>query len=262
MSRTDFAWGAIADRTADSSVILHAPHGGSWIPEAARGEFLIDDADLARETLALTDHATDQIADTVRQHAAVSAVVDRVSRFVMDPERFDGPDEEMNAVGMGVLYTHGTRRQLIREIPDARRAEYMGRYREYSDAFTSLVDAALRMHGRAVIIDVHSYPQDPLPYELHADEPRPELCVGYDERHLSRALREKVCRAFAGYEQGDNQTFHGSYVPLKHFGSDHRVESVMLEIRRDLYLNEGTRVVVPENLQRLADALTTLVRTI
>ena len=252
-------WVEVVDETDRSPVIVHAPHGGLSIPDAVRGEFVVGDDELAAEVLALTDHRVDEFTRRALRDVPASAVIDRLSRFVVDVERFPGPEEEKNAVGMGVLYTHGTRRQLIRSIPDAERAGYMAFFDAYSATLTGLVDRALARHGRAVIIDVHSYPTHRQPHELHADEPRPQLCVGYDDFHMTPPLRAVVADAFADFEQGDNETFHGSYVPLPHYLQDARVQSVMLEIRRDQYMNETTGAADDDAVERIGRALAALV---
>ncbi len=105
--------------------------------------------------------------------------------------------------------------------------------------FADLVERTLDRHGRAVILDVHSYPLRPSPYELHADERRPELCVGVDPFHTPAELVAGVREGFDGLELLENEPFHGAYVPLKYYEQDERVRSVMLELRRDLYLHEG-----------------------
>jgi N-formylglutamate amidohydrolase len=141
----------------------------------------------------------------------------------------------MEAVGMGALYTHGTHRQPIRTLDDAEGARLLDDFHAYGQLFAALVDRVLERWGRAVILDVHSFPKDPLPYELHADDRRPELCIGVDPVHSPPSLVEVVRASFDGWDIAVNEPFRGSYVPLPHLG-DPRVSSVMLEIRRDRYL--------------------------
>lgn len=252
-------WVKVVDDTERSPVIIHAPHGGTSIPEESRDEFVITDGELDAEILALTDHAVDAFARAALRQAGGSAVINRLSRFVVDVERFPGPEEEKNAVGMGVLYTHGSQRQLVRSIPAEAVASYMRFFDEYSSVLANLVNLAIARHGRAIIVDVHSYHRAVLPHELHASEPRPELCVGYEEFHIDAELRDAVATCFADFEQGDNQTFHGSYVPLEHYQRDKRVQSVMLEIRRDRYMDEVTGKRDARRVKAIGASLASLV---
>jgi hypothetical protein len=68
------------------------------------------------------------------------------------------------------------------------------------------------------------------------------VCIGTDRFHIPEALIELTRAAFAGIDGGiDLDTpFAGTYVPLRHYRSDSRVRSAMIEIRRDLYLDEPT----------------------
>jgi N-formylglutamate amidohydrolase len=107
--------------------------------------------------------------------------------------------------------------------------------------------------GRAVLLDVHSYPREPLPYELHADGPRPALCLGTDAFHTPRWLLDAARDAFAGLGTVAVDTpFAGSYVPLRHYRRDARVASLMLEIRRDVI--EAAEPAVARALASLVDA--------
>ena len=237
---TDFI--RIDDRSETSPVVMHVPHASRRIPAEFRSAFVVPPAEVEAELDALTDAFTDLIADAVR---GPSRVQHGLSRLLVDVERFPGDEEEMNAVGMGVLYTHGSRGQEIRRPSDSDRAALLAYFDAYSAAFAVLVERTLERHGRAVVVDLHSYPTTPSPYELHADERRPEICVGADPFHTAPDLLAAVRSAFEGHELLENEPFHGSYVPLPLYRRDERVQSVMLEIRRDLYVDrQGAAVEV------------------
>ena len=54
----------------------------------------------------------------------------------------------------------------------------------------------LRAFGRAIIIDCHSFPSVPLPYELVQDAQRPEVCIGADPVHTPDWLSAALVSAF------------------------------------------------------------------
>jgi N-formylglutamate deformylase len=248
-----------------SPVLLHVPHAGTEIPAWTRPHLLMDDTALAAEVAALTDHGTDVIAAAVADRARVRpfAVVNRVSRFVVDPERFPDEREEMAAVGMAAVYTRGTAGQRIRaDDPVHREALLAAYYRPWADTVQAAVEERLAATGRAVLLDVHSYPSRALPYELHADRARPHVCLGTDPRHTPPWLVAAARAAFASVGSiALDAPFAGAYVPLAHHGTDPRVLSLMLEIRRDVYLVEPAgpftagSVAVIAALARLVDAV-------
>ena len=109
---------------------------------------------------------------------------------------------------------------------------------------------AALVDGPVVLLDVHSYPRDPLPYELHAAGPRPEVCLGTDARHTPAWLLAAARAALAGFGTACDTPFAGTYVPLALLG-DPRVSSLMLEVRRDVHATREAE---------LATALAGLVR--
>ena len=82
--------------------------------------------------------------------------------------------------------------------------------------------------------------------------------VGFDERHTPGWLRERATDAFRGWETAVDQPFAGTYVPLRHYGKDTRVASLMVEIRRDQYL-DADGLPVADEVARLGSALAALV---
>ncbi|NBX24007.1 MAG: N-formylglutamate amidohydrolase [Microbacteriaceae bacterium] len=229
----------VFDNSATSPVVLHAPHGSRFIPDDLLSSYLVDATELGRERDLMTDHVTDELVESAVRSSGASAIVNRLSRFVVDVERFPDEREEMLAVGIGAFYTHGSQGQRIR--PDSVMADPALRefFDAYSLAVTELVQRTMDAHGRAIIVDVHSYPTSPLPYEVHADEPRPQLDVGADDTHTPPNLLAAVRDAFGHLSIGVNESFHGTYVPLRFYDAgDTRVQSVMLEIRRDVFMDE------------------------
>ncbi|MEU5390047.1 N-formylglutamate amidohydrolase [Streptomyces tibetensis] len=241
-----------------SPVILHVPHSAREIPAAVRAGILLGDEETARELDLVTDAHTDRIAEVAAGLAGVTPwrFVNRLSRLVVDPERFPDEREEMLAVGMGAVYTRTTHGDALRpEGVDA--GPLVERYfLPYARAMTEAVADRLESTGRAVIIDVHSYPSRRLPYELHGEGPRPPVCLGTDSFHTPPALLDAAREAF-GETQLDTP-FGGAYVPLEFYAKRPEVSALMVEIRRDTYMTEPGGPAGP-GLERLAAALAGLV---
>ncbi|MGA5218323.1 N-formylglutamate amidohydrolase [Streptomyces cinereoruber] len=222
----------------DSPVLLHVPHSSRAVPADVRAEILLGDDALERELDHITDAHTAEIAATAAAAAGTAPwrFVNRLSRLVVDPERFPDEREEMAAVGMGAVYTRTTHRAALRPA-GFDPAPLIDRYfAPYAAGMAGAVADRLAATGRAVVIDVHSYPSAPLPYELHGDGPRPPVCLGTDAFHTPPALLDAAREAFGGV--GTDSPFAGTYVPLAYYGREPRVHALMVEIRRDLYMRE------------------------
>jgi N-formylglutamate amidohydrolase len=244
-----------------SPVILHVPHSAREIPQDVRAGIVLDDSALQRELDHITDAHTARIAVEAADACAPRPWVfaNRLSRLVVDPERFPDEREEMLAAGMGAVYTRTTHQDVLRE-EDGDHEPLLARYfRPYARAMSDAVAGRLAATGRAVIIDVHSYPSAPLPYELHGDGPRPAVCLGTDSFHTPPGLLAAAREAFA--ECGDvglDSPFSGTYVPLEFYGTDPRVSALMVEIRRDTYMSEPGGAA-GAGLTRIASSLARLV---
>ncbi|GAA2278226.1 hypothetical protein GCM10010145_59130 [Streptomyces ruber] len=244
-----------------SPVILHVPHSSRAIPADVREGIVLDDGALERELDHITDAHTARIAAEAAVRSATTPwqFVNQLSRLVVDPERFPDEREEMLSAGMGAVYTRTTHREVLR--PDGYDGEpLVERYfRPYAAAVTAAVAERLETVGRAVVVDVHSYPTERLPYELHGDGPRPPVCLGRDGFHTPAELLDEARKAFDCFGgTGVNTPFAGAYVPLRYYGNDPRVSALMIEIRRDVYMSEPGGPSGP-GLGAVAEALAGLV---
>jgi N-formylglutamate amidohydrolase len=222
-------------------LLVHLPHDATAIPPDAQADFLLSAEELRAESLRLTDwHSGALYADGLTPVELVRA---EVSRLVVDVERFaDDTLEPCAQVGMGATYVRTADGRPLRALTPERRAELMTRY--YWPHHRALDDAAvarLARFGRCVILDAHSYPTGPLPTQL-AFGPSPEVGIGTQPGHTPPALRDLVVGFFRdrGYEVGIDVPFSGAIVPNACFGRDARLWSVMIEVRRDLYMDEAT----------------------
>ena len=243
--------------------ILHVPHSSTRIPASVRERIVLDDDALDAELAAMTDAHTDLLARRINERVSGRrpwSFVNRLSRLVVDPERFPDDRELMSTIGMGAVYTRTSTGKPLRADDPSHRAELIATlFEPYSQAFADLVDDRLAATGCAVIIDLHSYPKDPLPYELYPHDERPVICLGADDRHTPAALVEAAHEAFASLGSvAINRPFRGTYVPLRHYGLDDRVISIMLELRRDAYLHRDGTPIKTE-IDRFATAAARLV---
>lgn len=223
----------------ESTVVLHVPHSSLHIPDDVRAGIVLSDEALAAELAAITDADTDVIAIGAADAARVRPwlFVNRASRLVIDPERFPDEREELNAVGMGAVYESTTEKEVLRTPSAAEREDLIARFfSPYADAIAGLVRERLAAVGQVTIVDVHSYPVTKLPYELHGDGPRPDICIGTDRFHTPAGLTNATDRAMRRVSDdiGLDSPFIGCYVPLDQYETNAAVHAVMLEIRRDV----------------------------
>ena len=220
-------------------LFLHLPHDSTVIPSAERADFVVSEEALRHELLRLTDwHTADLYAYGADPADVVRA---EVSRLVVDVERFaDDAQERCAAVGMGATYVKTCAGNPLRALSAERRAELLDRY--YWPHHCRLDEAAaerLARFGRCVILDAHSFPTTPLPTQVDFSAP-PEIGIGTQPGHTSPellALAESFFRRH-GFVVGVDVPFSGAIVPNRFYGTDQAVQSVMIEVRRDLYMDE------------------------
>jgi N-formylglutamate deformylase len=243
-------------------IVFHIPHASTVTP--ADAGFSASPEQIADEIRVLTDHHTDTIYSAFAEQGD-AVIIAPVSRLVVDVERFpDDQLEPMSAHGMGAVYTHGYDGAELRSSLDGREALMQCYYHPHHHALESAVAAQLSKHGRAVILDCHSFPELVRPYARRDSvTPRPEICIGTDAFHTPSRVAEALERAYLnrGYSVARNTPFAGAIVPLSAYGKDARVTSVMIELRRDIYMDEISCALHPDVsrvMMATREAVTTL----
>jgi len=220
-------------------LLANIPHSSTYMPPEVKGKFLLNNNELQEELLRMTDRYTDEIFSCVSDLGGIS-VVYNYSRLVLDPERFrDGKKEVMVAKGMGVIYTKDSNGRKLREINDHKRNMLLQNiYDPYHTPITKEVQELLDNFDGCLIIDAHSFPAIPLPYETSKDIIRPQICLGTDPYHTSEDLIQLIRNFFEKINLTTeiNKPFAGCYVPIKFLHQENRVKSIMIEINRKLYM--------------------------
>ena len=219
-------------------IILHVPHASLYMPDEIESQLLLGEDELEAELLAITDRYADEL------FAVPGAIMIKspVSRLVVDMERFrSNEDEVMAGVGMGAVYERASDGKRLREITPGVRAALLEKYYDpYHREFESTVSACLDREDLCLIIDCHSFPSRPLPYEMDQDPDRPGICLGTCDFHTPDWLRDHA-RVWMEkhFSVAMNRPFAGTFVPSRYYRRDQRISSIMIEVNRGLYMDEA-----------------------
>lgn len=221
------------------TMLLHIPHSSIKIPNGVRSTLLLSDDQLHKELLRMTDWFTDLLFDI----DGAKRLIYTVSRLVCDPERFaDDHAEPMVSRGMGVIYTQTSEGSVLRKQLSSQEQKLLLErfYMPHHAALEAMVESELNAHGSCLIIDSHSFSSQPLPHEPDQNLNRPDICIGTDPFHTPQELAKVAVGAFekCGLSVAINRPFQGALVPMKYYQKDKRVLSVMIEVRRGLYMDE------------------------
>jgi N-formylglutamate amidohydrolase len=219
-------------------IVVHIPHASLVFPEEYRRDFLVSEKILQKEIRLHTDAFCDELYDAPEFPVRILAQVNRV---ICDMERFREDAQEGQARrGRGLMYTRSWWGRKLRENDPVLREKLLREiYDPHHERLTAAVDVCLARYGKCLIIDGHSFNSRSInkfgnPVNL------PDFDIGLDPFHTPRALGEAMGAMVKslGYTLKYNNPYGGPIVPMKHYGRDKRVISVMIEANRRLYMDE------------------------
>ena len=191
-----------------NKIVLHIPH-------SSMNGFFVNDC--VRE---LTDWYVDMLFHIEME--GVEEVVFPFSRFVCDVERL--PNDEMEKIGQGIIYTHyrGYKRGLLTE--DDRRDIYQLYNAHQEHLRESLSEGAL-------LIDCHSFADNDYRYA--------DICIGFNEdESYDKGIVNTISAGFkkSGYSVSFNEPYSNSIYPDTGFA----YHSVMIEVNKRIYMDNNT----------------------
>ena len=224
-------------------LVGNIPHSSTYIEPTVRPAIVLNESQLQEELIKMTDWYTDELFTEIVAMGGVCVKANH-SRLVLDTERYEDDSKEVMARrGMGVIYTTTSGNETLRAPLDAEvREVYLQEiYRPYHAVLEECALDCVQKFGKCLIIDCHSFPSKPLPYEIDQNLKRPEICIGTDRYHTPPALTAAAVEwcIEMGVSVEVDRPFSGSMVPSG-FYTDTRVSSLMIEVRRDLYSDEAT----------------------
>lgn len=217
------------------SLIMHIPHSSTNIPD--RNQFLLNDVELDKEILKLTDIGTDVIFNL---GFGVEHKIFKYNRLYCDVERLPDDQEEMFKFGRGFFYTKTDDGRDLRN-----EQSFKDNVKFYYDRHHKNLESAVRNklleEGIATIIDCHSFSDIPFETDLIKDDNRPDICLGTDDFHTPKWLVDKLSIYFEGlgYSVKINNPYAGTIVPLKYYKKDVNVNSIMIEVNRKLFIDDN-----------------------
>jgi N-formylglutamate deformylase len=217
-------------------LILHIPHSSTNIP-SLKG-YVDDKTKIQNEIIKLTDWYTNELFHSDYDEMIITPF----SRLFCDVERFEKDEDEiMSKVGMGVLYENFDDGSLLRKVSTTLRSRIIRDYYwKHHNALLEKVNKQIVNEGSCLIIDCHSYPSKPLIRDLDQTSTRPNFNIGIDKYHTPQKLVDASITYFEqkGFSIGVDWPYKGTIVPLEHYQKNKKVNSIMLEVNRELYLNE------------------------
>lgn len=212
------------------SFIIFIPHSSPFVPDL---NGVVDPYEMVQDVLISTDWFTDEIYKV----PDVETIIVPISRNYCDAERFL-IHEPMEKFGRGFFYTHSVNNAeyRIKQLDGIKQVELA--YYTIHNALFQLVAEKLIKHNVCYIIDAHSFNESPLSWEKLD---RPDICLGTDSFHTPPFMVQHFINTFEreGYTVAIDTPYSGAIVPFMYYRKEPRVNSIMIEINKKLYMPEG-----------------------
>lgn len=205
--------------------IIHIPHTSLVIPND--NNFLLSSYDLTKENILSSDIDVDKIFNIPNIQTHVCGF----SRLFCDVEKLL-KGEVMDEAGRGIYHTKTINGDALRNYTHNEYWNIISNYyMPYHKTMFNKVMTILNENDVVRIIDAHSF---------NDDNSGIDVCIGTDDFHTPKYLLDLIKLQFEklGFNVAINKPYSGTYVPMEFFQSNDKVESIMIEINKKLYVDD------------------------
>jgi len=227
-------------------MILHIPHSSTKLIKGLKIPNINENLNIL----------TDWYVDELFYHSAFDFLTFEYSRFVCDVERYLNK-EPMEKYGMGALYTKELFGNSI--ISNSKINKYrLDLYNKHHIKLTNLVYTYLSYFPKVYIIDCHSFSEKTV---MDGKENLPDICIGTDSLQTPKKDIKKIVKIFENnsLKTSLNYPYEGTIIP-SYFKEHENVKSIMIEVNKNLYLNES--YMKNENFNNIQNIITNVLQYI
>lgn len=239
--------------SSDFIGLLSIPHSGEIIPQEFE-PYLSGDT---RAYLEDVDYRVNELVDIKSlQEAGVAVLVAKIHRICIDLNRSEDASFmfwKQNTQGKALVTSEAdasTQRLLLDKY-----------YRPYYEMLKTIMHNLEQKKSALVsAVDLHSMPSRPTEYHMkqnpHQGTHRADFCLS-DRKGLTCQKEFIDCfdEALASdYETIQNNPYVGGYVT--EFLNGFRSNNIQIEIKREIYMDEVTKQLVPAKVEKLKPILT------
>lgn len=234
--------------------LLSIPHSGEEVPAEFRPYLMVDEKVMLEDV----DYKVNELVDIqALQLKGVGVLVAHVHRVCVDLNR--AADQcvlfwKQNTKGVAMVGKNPT---------PAEEADFIRRYHApFFEVYGSLIrDLERQVKGKVSVIDLHSMPSSPTEYHMRQNpnqkHHRADFCVSDQrgktcEKVFIDWFAEHLTRS--GHETAINDPYIGGYVTT--FVDQFRTNNIQIEIKRGIYMDETTKVLLADKARALKERLT------
>ncbi len=247
-------------------LLLSIPHSGEVFPEEAKWLKGLPEVVLMCDV----DRYVDRLYAATIQESGLLTVTTPWHRYVVDLNRVPSDVDPTTVVGAegaprehrrGFHWSVTTKGDAILQAPLSAELHSQFVDRFYTPFHESLQHSAAQIKERYGVVyhlDLHSMPSIGTSEHRDPGQRRPEICLSDSKgKSSSPQFRDLAVQAFrsAGFEVGMNWPYFGGRITEAYGRPHENHHTLQIELRRDLYMNEETKQLLPGGYASLSARL-------